>query len=89
MEATASLDVESETRVQEALSRLLQHKTVLVIAHRMRTVMNADKIVGARQGACCRAGKAVRTYEMPRRFVQKNGRAPGDDEPSFALVGVV
>ena len=44
-EATASLDVENETKVQEALSRLLTGKTVLVIAHRMRTVEAADKIV--------------------------------------------
>ena len=44
-EATASLDVENETQVQAALSRLLANKTVIVIAHRMRTVENADKIV--------------------------------------------
>ena len=44
-EATASLDVENETKVQGALSRLLAGKTVLVIAHRMRTVESADKIV--------------------------------------------
>ena len=44
-EATASLDVENETKVQEALSRLLVGKTVIVIAHRMRTVQAADKIV--------------------------------------------
>jgi len=44
-EATASLDVENETKVQGALSRLLAGKTVLVIAHRMRTVMGADKVV--------------------------------------------
>ncbi len=44
-EATASLDVENETQVQEALSRLLAGKTVIVIAHRMRTVESADKIV--------------------------------------------
>jgi len=44
-EATASLDVENETKVQAALSRLLAGKTVLVIAHRMRTVESADKIV--------------------------------------------
>ena len=44
-EATASLDVENETKVQGALSRLLQGKTVLVIAHRMRTVEAADHIV--------------------------------------------
>ena len=42
-EATASLDVENETKVQEALSCLLERKTVLVIAHRMRTVMSAEQ----------------------------------------------
>ena len=44
-EATASLDVENETLIQTALSRLIKDKTVLVIAHRMRTVAGADKIV--------------------------------------------
>lgn len=43
-EATASLDVENETLIQTALSRLIKNKTVLVIAHRMRTVAGADKI---------------------------------------------
>ena len=41
-EATASLDVENETAIQEALSRLIKNKTVLIIAHRMRTVAGAD-----------------------------------------------
>lgn len=49
-EATASLDVENESQVQEALSRLLASKTVMVIAHRMRTVMNADKVVVLEEG---------------------------------------
>lgn len=44
-EATASLDVESETHLQRALSRLIKDKTVIVIAHRMRTVAGADKLV--------------------------------------------
>ena len=44
-EATASLDVENETLIQTALSRLIQNKIVLIIAHRMRTVAGADKIV--------------------------------------------
>ena len=44
-EATASLDVENETLIQTALSRLIKDKTVLVIAHRMRTIVGADKIV--------------------------------------------
>lgn len=49
-EATASLDVENETKIQEALSKLLPNKTVLVIAHRMRTVAGADKIVVLKDG---------------------------------------
>lgn len=44
-EATASLDAENETEIQEAISKLVKNKTVLIIAHRMRTVTNADKIV--------------------------------------------
>lgn len=49
-EATASLDVENETAIQEALSRLIKNKTVLIIAHRMRTVSGADKIVVLKNG---------------------------------------
>ena len=56
-EATASLDVENETKVQGALSRLLQNKTVLVIAHRMRTVEAADKIVVLADGRVAEEGK--------------------------------
>ena len=55
-EATASLDVENETKVQEALSRLLTGKTVLVIAHRMRTVEAADKIVVLAEGKVAEQG---------------------------------
>ena len=55
-EATASLDVENETKVQGALSRLLVGKTVLVIAHRMRTVENADKIVVLADGKVAEEG---------------------------------
>ena len=55
-EATASLDVENETPVQTALSRLLAGKTVLVIAHRMRTVANADKVVVLKEGRVVEEG---------------------------------
>jgi len=55
-EATASLDVENETKVQEALSRLLTGKTVLVIAHRMRTVEAADRIVVLADGKVSEIG---------------------------------
>ena len=44
-EATASLDVENESLIQEALSELIKDKTVIIIAHRMRTIRGADKIV--------------------------------------------
>ena len=55
-EATASLDVENETAIQEALSRLIKHKTVLIIAHRMRTVLSADKIVVLKEGSIDQIG---------------------------------
>ena len=55
-EATASLDVENETQVQEALSRLLVGKTVIVIAHRMRTVERADKVVVLKDGVVAEQG---------------------------------
>ena len=55
-EATASLDVENETKVQAALSRLLAGKTVLVIAHRMRTVEAADKIIVLADGCAAEEG---------------------------------
>ena len=55
-EATASLDVENESAVQQALSRLLVGKTVLVIAHRMRTVMGADHVVVLAEGSVAEDG---------------------------------
>ncbi|MBQ9157822.1 MAG: ABC transporter ATP-binding protein [Erysipelotrichaceae bacterium] len=62
-EATASLDVENETKVQNALTRLLAGKTVLVIAHRMRTVENVDKIVVINEGKVAEQGKPQELYE--------------------------
>ena len=64
-EATASLDVENETQVQAALSELLQDKTVLVIAHRMRTVDNADKIVVLDGGRVAEQGSPAELREKP------------------------
>ncbi|MCR5213989.1 MAG: ABC transporter ATP-binding protein/permease [Eubacterium sp.] len=55
-EATASLDVENETQIQEALSKLIKDKTVIIIAHRMRTIDRADKIVVLRDGRVCEMG---------------------------------
>ena len=62
-EATASLDVENETKVQEALSRLLAGKTVLVIAHRMRTVEAADKVVVLVDGRVAEEGRPEELLE--------------------------
>lgn len=57
-EATASLDVENETMIQESLSRLIENKTVMIIAHRMRTVMGADKIVVLSEGTVAEQGSS-------------------------------
>ena len=61
-EATASLDVENETLIQTALSRLIRNKTVLIIAHRMRTVAGADKIVVLKDGVVAEQGKPGELY---------------------------
>ena len=65
-EATASLDVENETLIQTALSRLIRDKTVLVIAHRMRTVAGADKIVVLSDGRVAEEG-------TPEALMEKGG----------------
>lgn len=65
-EATASLDVDNETFIQESLSRLIKDKTVMIIAHRMRTVANADKIVVLKDGVVAESGS-------PAEFEKQNG----------------
>ena len=65
-EATASLDVENETLIQSALSRLIRQKTVLVIAHRMRTVAGADQIVVLSEGRVAEQG-------TPQQLMAENG----------------
>lgn len=65
-EATASLDVDNETMIQESLSLLIKDKTVLIIAHRMRTVADADKIVVLKDGTVAESGK-------PAQFAQEDG----------------
>ena len=57
-EATASLDVENETLIQESLSRLIENKTVMIIAHRMRTVAEADRIVVLSEGTVAEQGSS-------------------------------
>ena len=65
-EATASLDVDNETLIQESLSRLIQNKTVLIIAHRMRTVSAADQIVLLKDGKIAESGS-------PEQLLAQNG----------------
>ncbi len=65
-EATASLDVENETKIQAGISELVRNKTVLIIAHRMRTVANADKIVVLADGTVAETG-------TPRELSERNG----------------
>lgn len=65
-EATASLDVDNETFIQESLSRLIKDKTVMIIAHRMRTVANADKIVVLKGGVVAESGS-------PAELEKQNG----------------
>ena len=65
-EATASLDVDNETMIQESLSQLIKNKTVMIIAHRMRTVADADKIVVLKDGKVAESGK-------PSELMAKSG----------------
>lgn len=65
-EATASLDVENETKIQTAISSLVRNKTVLIIAHRMRTIANADKIVVLNKGSVAEMG-------TPKELKEQNG----------------
>lgn len=65
-EATASLDAENETAIQSALSRLIENKTVLLIAHRMRTVSGADKVIVLSHGTVAEQGK-------PEKLLGENG----------------
>ena len=80
-EATASLDVENETKVQGALSRLLLGKTVLVIAHRMRTVEAADKIVVLADGKVAEEGRPAELFakenSLFRRMTQLQNASAG------------
>lgn len=68
-EATASLDVENETLIQTALSKLIKNKTVIVIAHRMRTVAGADKIVVLSDGVVAEEGTAESLKKLNGIFV--------------------
>ena len=76
-EATASLDVENETKVQGALSKLLTGKTVLVIAHRMRTVAGADHIVVLKDGCVDQQGTPQELCNQEMREAHSSKGAVG------------
>jgi ATP-binding cassette subfamily B protein len=67
-EATASLDTENESKIQSALSELIKDKTVLIIAHRMRTVSGADKIVVIKDGEIAETGTPLELKEKEGIF---------------------
>ena len=74
-EATASLDVENESLIQEALSELIKNKTVIIIAHRMRTIRSADKIVLLNKGRIEAAGtdsELLKSSEMYQAMLKKS-----------------
>ena len=67
-EATASLDAENESKIQSALGELIKNKTVLIIAHRMRTVLGADKIVVIKDGVIAESGPPLKLKEKQGVF---------------------
>ena len=81
-EATASLDAENETAIQEALSRLISNKTVMIIAHRMRTIANADHIVVLKDGVVAEQGSpgflnsydSIYSHMTKRQMISQNWR---------------
>lgn len=73
-EATASLDAENETAIQEALSKLIKDKTVLIIAHRMRTIANADQIVVLKDGVVAESGSPADLMAKDGLYVHMVGQ---------------
>lgn len=79
-EATASLDVENETLLQQGLSELVRDKTVLIIAHRMRTIRRADQVIVLREGRITESGSPeellVRDGDFAAMVAQQTEQAP-------------
>lgn len=73
-EATASLDVDNETKIQSGISELVRDKTVIIIAHRMRTVANADKIIVLKNGIVAETGTPTELNKQNGLFAQMVAR---------------
>lgn len=87
-EATASVDVENETKIQAGISELTKNKTVIIIAHRMRTVANADKIVVLKDGKVAEQGAPAELLSKKGEFakmVEKQKEWKVKNEKRFSL----
>ena len=71
-EATASIDTENETKIQKALSTLVKGKTVIIIAHRMRTIMGVDHVVVLKGGALAEQGTPQELMRQDGLFAKMN-----------------
>jgi len=90
-EATSALDAESERVVQEALERLMRNRTTLIIAHRLSTVLNADRIAVMEQGKLVATGThsdLIRQGGLYARLASLQFDLRDDDRPALALPGV-
>jgi subfamily B ATP-binding cassette protein MsbA len=90
-EATSNLDTESEQLVQQALAKLMEHRTVIVVAHRLSTIRNADKVVVVDGGRIVEEGAPEDLLKLPGgRFRQmcelQTGERPPDDDGAAAAV---
>jgi ATP-binding cassette subfamily B protein len=73
-EATSALDAESESLVQEALQRLMQGRTVFIIAHRLATIRNSDRIIVLEQGQIVESGTHDELLQKAGRYAQLHSR---------------
>jgi ATP-binding cassette subfamily B protein len=85
-EATASLDVENETKTQAGISALIRGETVIIIAHRMRTVANADRIVVLENGRITETDSPEELKKQNRIFARMVERQMGKDIPQELII---